>query len=139
MEEKYLGIKTLSRFYLFLTFFYFLPLAVFSTRIVFLGKTLSVLDGFLVNAASLLFTFLLYLLIKHARLLGFWLALIFHSLFFLNSLFIVYDKGAIFTIEGFLPGNYPYRLFAVLAGVGVNLWVILYLIFHKRCFANKIA
>lgn len=137
LNESKLGIKALASFYLFLVFLYFLPLAIFSTRMVFLGKTLPVFESFLVNLASLCFMFFLYLLIKRLSRLGFLLALALHSFFFTNNLFLVYGKTAILAIEGLLPGNYRFKLLSVLAAIAINFWIIFYLVFNKRCFVDK--
>ncbi len=130
--KKPLGIQLLSYFYLSLILLYILPLFVFSTRIVVLGRIANEAGTALVNSSSLIFLFFLYLSVKNQRKTGLFLAILFHGLFLVNNLLMLFQQPPILEIEGLKPGDYTLETFTIIATALLNTLIIMHLYLKRQ-------
>lgn len=132
MINKKLGIRVLLSFYLFLIAFYILPLFIFSTQLVLLGKRMPSFLSILFHILFIAFLFFLYLSIKRLKKIGLWLAFLFHTLFLINSLLMFFNKTAILNIQGQKQGIYLFKEPVIIMSTIINAIVLCYLAYHKK-------
>ncbi|UCC94682.1 MAG: hypothetical protein JSW40_07685 [Candidatus Omnitrophota bacterium] len=127
-------MKILAAFYLFLILLYALPLFIFSTRLVVLGKYIWGFLAVMTYAFFLVFFFCLFRAIRSPNTEGFLMLQTFHIFFLLNSLLLVFDHTPIFAIEGAQPvmiGRLK-RTIVIMSAL-INS-IILFYVFYKRSY-----
>ncbi|UCG34867.1 MAG: hypothetical protein JSW17_05080 [Candidatus Omnitrophota bacterium] len=134
MKVKDLGIRILAKFYIFLIFLHILPLFVFATQLNICGKVLSATNTFIINILFIGLLWFLYVEIKNIKRAGFWVALVFHSLFTVNSTFVTIGLQPILMIEGVRPVTSIWLRPISFASIIINLGVIAYLLRRKQLF-----
>lgn len=138
MQDKELGAKIISNFYLFLILFYIFPLFIFSTRIAILGKTTSEFTTLFLNVFFISLLTVLYLTVKNLSRPGLWLGLSFHLVFIVNNVLMLFGKIAIFKIKGLEPGDHilrtPIILTSLAISIFINIGIIYYLVYSRKRF-----
>lgn len=129
LPDKKLTFEIIKYFYIFLFFFYFLPTLLFSTKIVILGKTLSFSLSLVLNIILALLVFIIYILIRCFKKIGFYLAVCFHFFFLINFLFFFLRGQLLFFIKGAKKAAIIFpSYFFVISGIIIN-GVIICLLF----------
>ena len=137
MRTKDLGVSILARFYVFLIFLYVLPLFVFATRLNICGMILSTTITFVINVLFMGFLWFLYTQIKNLKRVGFWAALVFHTFFIGNSIFMVMERPPLLMIEGAKPVTSAWLKPILFASIIVNLGIVAYLLYRKQLFFRR--
>lgn len=137
MRSNKLGIKALSYFYLCLVFFYVLPLFIFSTQLLIFGQIANPFLTKIIHVVSIVFFYFLYMLVRRLKKTGLLMAVALHTIFFVNSIFILSAKTPILEIKGRNAGVSVYEGHFLLASIIINILIIIYLLCQRRYFVDN--
>lgn len=138
LSNKELGIIILSRFYLFLIVLHILPLCVFSTSVYLFGHKQGSLSTLLTAIAFILFLYFLYDAIRHIKLIGFFLALIFQLFFAINNIQMLFDRIQFLSIRGERIVFLTVEKSAVAISIFVNILVSSLLVYYLFILSGKL-
>jgi len=131
LSGKDLRIIILSRFYLFLAVLHILPLYVFSTAPYLFGQKLDYFSTLFAAVLYITFLYFLYDAIRHIKLIGFFLALIFQLVFIINTSQILFHKTPLLDIKGekiaFLMTEKPVMIVSIMVNILISSLLLYYL------------
>ncbi|MDD4182305.1 MAG: hypothetical protein PHT53_00570 [Candidatus Omnitrophica bacterium] len=138
LSSKELGIIILSRFYLFLVILHILSLCAFSTTAYLFGQKITCFSACIATMLFIVFLYFLYDAIKHMRLAGFILALIFQLFFVINNSRIFFGKTPFLDIKGEKAAFPTAEKPIIIVSIIVNILVSSLLIYYLYMFSKKL-
>ena len=137
MKINKLGMRVLSYFYLCLVFFYVLPLFIFSTQLLIFGKIISSFLSKSIHGLFMVFFYFLYWALARVSKTGLRMAAILHTVFLVNSFFILSGKTPILEIRGMRSGPYSGESLTIILNIIINISIIAYVVYQYRYFVDN--